>query len=537
MTEEKKFNRSILLSAAVLIGLFAPGLQAGIIRVDVDSTTNGPGTSSWSNAWNNLQDALDYAAFLGGPQDIWVADGTFYPSLETIPNTPESVTFTMVLGVKIFGGFQGISRSGGGETSLSQRDPEQNRTIMSGELGNPVNIFDNAWYIVTADGTSIDAGSCLNGVTIQEAGISGLLIVNGATPLIIRTTFTQNGTLSVPAQLSGPAVRIPYSGEAEPTTDGPVFLDCTFSYNVGGSHQRGTIFLEEPVGLVLVNCLAYGNSNHSASFLWAQNCTKLLMVNCTVTGNDAPSEPNAAIYFYGEDCSIVNSIVWGNMNDNGEDEDAQVEIGNASGTLDIRKCDIEGLSTYAGNNNVDVDPLFSNPGHEDFSLQYASELLNNGDSNDVPPDTFDVDDDGNTSEPLPDRSMADRQVNPVDCVDIGAFENRVAGTCDGDITDSGNGGPDGVIDVNDMNLVLAAWGSPGGVADCAPASCGDGVVNVNDLLLVMNNWGSCSSMLMEGPGPLTAEQAVAILFDQLTEHPEWEDAIGESISYILENGL
>jgi hypothetical protein len=54
-------------------------------------------------------------------------------------------------------------------------------------------------------------------------------------------------------------------------------------------------------------------------------------------------------------------------------------------------------------------------------------------------------------------------------------------SCPGDV----NG--DGVVDVLDLLLVLAAWGNPGGPEDIN----GDGIVDVLDLLEVLANWGPC----------------------------------------------
>jgi hypothetical protein len=52
---------------------------------------------------------------------------------------------------------------------------------------------------------------------------------------------------------------------------------------------------------------------------------------------------------------------------------------------------------------------------------------------------------------------------------------------------------DGIVNVNDLLIVINSWGAcpptpQNCPADIAPPG-GDGVVNVNDLLLVINNWG------------------------------------------------
>jgi len=61
-----------------------------------------------------------------------------------------------------------------------------------------------------------------------------------------------------------------------------------------------------------------------------------------------------------------------------------------------------------------------------------------------------------------------------------------ASCCRGDIAPSGG---NGVIDVNDLLAVIAAWGNPGGTP--AADINGDYTVDVNDLLAVITSWGPC----------------------------------------------
>ncbi len=56
-------------------------------------------------------------------------------------------------------------------------------------------------------------------------------------------------------------------------------------------------------------------------------------------------------------------------------------------------------------------------------------------------------------------------------------------SCAGDVND------DGIVNVNDVLSVLAAFGGLGSGGDAN----GDGTVDVNDVLIVISNWGDCSS--------------------------------------------
>jgi hypothetical protein len=71
---------------------------------------------------------------------------------------------------------------------------------------------------------------------------------------------------------------------------------------------------------------------------------------------------------------------------------------------------------------------------------------------------------------------------------VGLLINLTPSNVPGDITG------DGVVNVNDLLVVINAWGPcpappQSCPADIAPSPNGDGVVNVNDLLSVINNWG------------------------------------------------
>jgi len=56
-------------------------------------------------------------------------------------------------------------------------------------------------------------------------------------------------------------------------------------------------------------------------------------------------------------------------------------------------------------------------------------------------------------------------------------------TCPGDVAQP----PDGLVNVEDLLVVIGNWGPSTGPADIN----GDGVVNVNDLLAVIGSWGTC----------------------------------------------
>jgi predicted outer membrane repeat protein len=124
--------------------------QTGIIYVDVNATGKNNG-NSWVNAYQDLQDAITVAQ----PGDeIWVADGTYYPTTETNRN----LSFPIPNGVRLYGGFAGD------ETKLAQRNWQKNSTILSGDIGKIDDKSDNSYHVV--DVSNISNDSVLDGFII-----------------------------------------------------------------------------------------------------------------------------------------------------------------------------------------------------------------------------------------------------------------------------------------------------------------------------------------------------------------------------------
>ena len=164
---------SLTLIASVGLSLAAPSIaQAApmIYRVDDDAGAVGDG-STWALAFDDLQDAF---AVAGDGDEIWVAEGTY------IPGTSTTDSFVLEHAVSLLGGFDGT------EALSSQRQPDVNITILSGEIG-AVGATDNIENIVT---TAV-------GLSLKSAVVSGFTITRGYAPSFGGGVYQQYGYLDL----------------------------------------------------------------------------------------------------------------------------------------------------------------------------------------------------------------------------------------------------------------------------------------------------------------------------------------------------
>ena len=160
---EKTNHKNCAAILLLLLTAFSPTV-ANVIYVDANSPGANDG-SSWSDAYNYLQDALMFAA--AGDQ-IRVAQGVYKPDdfvLSDRPSLGREETFQLINGVSLRGGYAGF-----GEADPNERDIELYETVLSGDLdGNDVEIHyakelmdeptraENCYHVVTGSGTDANA--------------------------------------------------------------------------------------------------------------------------------------------------------------------------------------------------------------------------------------------------------------------------------------------------------------------------------------------------------------------------------------------
>ena len=137
-----------------ITGGYADGIQPplNIIFVDTDNPNNpGNNGTTWDLAFTHLQDALSAARNNPEIEQIWIAEGYYYPDWDGLTYTGErEATFQMINNVAIYGGFEGW------EVFTDQRSENinENLTILSGNINLPLEEEDNTYTILYFDGIS-----------------------------------------------------------------------------------------------------------------------------------------------------------------------------------------------------------------------------------------------------------------------------------------------------------------------------------------------------------------------------------------------
>ncbi|MCW5207481.1 hypothetical protein VU11_02200, partial [Desulfobulbus sp. US2] len=140
------FFLAVLFCGATLPGGLA---YSATLYVDQDNSSGTEDGTSWSTAYTDLQDALFNPA---SGDEVWVAEGTYYPVSASNPTVLQRYTsFDLKVNVTVYGGFAGT------ESALSERDWEEHLTILSGAIGIADDDTDNSFHVLRgAVGATID---------------------------------------------------------------------------------------------------------------------------------------------------------------------------------------------------------------------------------------------------------------------------------------------------------------------------------------------------------------------------------------------
>lgn len=389
---------NVLWASCGAIALAAPAGEGSILYVNGSCGSNAwSGTSSVCAAPNGPKLTIQagiYAAVDG--DEVVVADGVY-----TGP------------------GNRGLSLQGKGVTLRSSGGPQV--CIIDCQQA------DRAFHLTSGEppearieGFTLTHGSAPNGgaaamwsssATFADcifegntADAAGAIHHNGSGDLtLIGCTFADNGALGPGAVFSGGvnndgslritgcvfvenwAQVIAAIGSTRPTLE---IINNALIANIGDANS-GAI-TSGSASTEIVNTIL--SRNQSVGILVASGGAAALL-SSTLTGNTA----GALIVYGNATLSMQNSILWNNGS----------SLPHAGGS----------------GNCVNVDPLFVQPGTDDLRLSIGSPCANVGINALLPPDTHDLDGDGNVSEPLPIDLGGNPRVQD-GTVDAGAYEGE-----------------------------------------------------------------------------------------------------------------
>ncbi|NOS99980.1 MAG: S8 family serine peptidase, partial [Phycisphaerales bacterium] len=300
-----------------------------VLFVDADAAGRSHGTT-WTDAYRDMQTAIDTARVRGGVAEVWIAKGTYRPTELSIPGDPRSATFLLPSGLALYGGFVGH------ETARAQRDFTHNVTTLSGDLmandgtGSDATA-DNAYRVVTSigadasavmDGFVVTAGRTSTlGLTCEHFTGGGMYIEDG-TPTVSHCVFREN----VGAIGGGMYIEV----------GSPVVSRCEFIHNVAdrgsavgsgnlrslsvlgdnlemsesGFYAGGGPLFDDGGDPTFVDCLFHDNeSRFLGGAMWMQG-GKPTLIRSQFIGNVA--KDGGAVAGQGADLALINCAFLGN---------------------------------------------------------------------------------------------------------------------------------------------------------------------------------------------------------------------------------
>lgn len=338
----KPFIMKKLILALIFSIPFAGLLAQNIHRVDNLAQGANDG-SSWSDAFNDLQTALDNAT--QGDQ-IWLRTGIY------VPENTDTITsvYTIAKPLSLYGGFAGD------ENALEDRPTDGSTpTILSGDIlgddnpgDNTENRTDNSRHVVYVDSllassTSFDGLIISNGNTSNSGDLDAILTHGGGiityspvnlNNVIFRNNFARSG--------SGIAMM-------EIGTQGSTVTNCVFEANTAAS-QAGGLLIRNSANITVTGC-QFMNNETSRGALYPLRSSNINISDCLFEGNQNIGGFGGAFFSWNnENLSLSNCTFNGNNSGNAGCAyiDGRELPANTTNNLTITDCNFNGNSTTDG---------------------------------------------------------------------------------------------------------------------------------------------------------------------------------------------
>jgi hypothetical protein len=298
--------------------------------VKTNAAGKGDG-SSWENSAADLQSVIN-KAFAG--DQVWVAGGTYYPTVRINPDIERSKSFVTKVGVNVYGGFYGT------EQYIGQREKSDlnrnniiepweftNQTILSGDLlkndnydnwPDNSNNEDNAFHVVFMY-SDFSPETVLDGFTIRGGNTKDAFYSEnwGGGVYQWENSLLKNSVIEFNCSIGGYGGGVYSKGKVK---------YCVIRNNYSTYEGGGICSIEEITNSLIINNFSEGNgggiinrgkvtnciiANNSSTgdFNGGINNLTGKVTNCTIVRNTA-LKGTGGIYNNG---AVYNSIIWQNF--------------------------------------------------------------------------------------------------------------------------------------------------------------------------------------------------------------------------------
>jgi T5SS/PEP-CTERM-associated repeat protein len=203
-----------------------------ILRVRAGAAPGGNGLS-WATAFSNPQQAI--AATTGANTEIWIAAGTYFPTIAQPANDPRAVAFRNLRNnTAFYGGFAGT------ETVRSQRNTVANVTVLSGDIGAPNVTSDNAYRVIDVNAVT---GVTFDGLVFEKGNANGPANNLGAAMNINNSLVTLRGVTFRDCEAVNAGALL-----LQAANGSTLIEDCVFLRNKSPNGQGGGVFINSQAG-------------------------------------------------------------------------------------------------------------------------------------------------------------------------------------------------------------------------------------------------------------------------------------------------
>ncbi len=250
------------------------------------------------------------------------------------------------------------------------------------------------------------------------------------------------------------------------------------------------------------NTVIAGNRSSAWPGGYIQFGGNVILENVTIAGNrsdDGPPGLWSSLPMVMRNCAVAGS----RKGPVGAPE-IGAQLGGTRADFELYDCVLERIGMNLGlvERTIEADPQFADllgpdgiiaTGDESAALQPTSPCIDRGNNAWLPPDTLDLDNDGDTLEPIPfdvagnprrvdQRWRADTGLGQAPIVDIGAYEYPF--TCPGDLDG------DQTVDISDLAILLDAYGQGADQAGAEVDVQPNGRIDLSDLAALLTLFGN-----------------------------------------------